>query len=192
MRIFLSALTLSAALCFSSWLHACNDPQITGILTPAQSIQTTLDKISAFHHRADAHEPAALHSFVADELMSCFAFEAMAQWIIGPYARHMSAADEAGFVLQLKQSFFGSLTKLLENFNPDNNPVHINKTRFTRTNLATVGVQIYRGQLRPVNLSFRLRLENNSWKVVDIRASGTSLVLYYRTRFITQLRAFRH
>lgn len=191
MKMFFSLFASIYLLACSQAVNAVHGPHPAERQDPEQSLQSILDKISAFHNSGDDKNAQALLNFIEHDIMPGFAFAAMARSIAGPYARFMTAHDHADFVTQIKTSLRNILTEHLGSFDPEDSSVDIEKTRFTRTNEASVAVRVSFQQRRAVTLSFRMQLVNHQWKVVDIRSNGTSLVLYYRARFIDQLREYR-
>ena len=178
-------------LALSQATYASHLPHHAEIQDPGESLQATLDKISAFHSSGKLKDSLALENFIEHDLLPDFAFENMAESIAGPYTRFMTASNTADLVTQIKTSLRNILFAHLGSFNPDTSSVQIQKTRFTHAHQATVAVRISFQQRRPVILSFRMQQVDRQWKVADIRSNGTSLVLYYRARFIDQLRMYR-
>jgi len=55
---------------------------------------------------------------------------------------------------------------------------------------AVVRVKVVKAQQRPARLEFGMRRNDDKWKIVDVKANGTSAVLYYRRHFIAELREY--
>lgn len=194
MKKYLYQFTAIMLLFVSQLAYAYNPyygSQRASIPDPAQSIHDALDKINTFSKSTKTANPVLLRSFIENEIIPHFAFDDMAEWITGPYARYMSTEDKVGFEGQLKDAFLSSLAKHLGSFDPDNNQVQIESGRSTGRNEAIVPVQIYRNNAYPARLEFRMRYNGEMWQIIDIKANGTSAVLYYRKYFMNQLREFR-
>ncbi len=159
---------------------------------PVTSLQITFDKIRHFQNSELAHNLAAQQVFITTELMSQFTFDTMLRWIAGPFARYMTAAEKAGMIRQLSADINTTLTRHFLHFNLNHSRIRIHKPRYTGPVKATVVVQVYSDQKHTLNLSFHLQLTDQHWKIVDIGSFGTSLTMFYRARYIDQLRSFRH
>jgi phospholipid transport system substrate-binding protein len=64
------------------------------------------------------------------------------------------------------------------------------KTRYRGRDESFVGTNIYRPDTLPVRLDFRMRRDGDDWKIIDVKANGSSAVLYYRRHFMAELREF--
>jgi ABC-type transporter MlaC component len=157
---------------------------------PAQSIHEALDKLNTFSQSTNSANPVLLRSFIENEIIPHFAFNEMAQWITGPYARFMSQADRNSFASQLKDAFLGSLAKHIGSFDPNANQVQILGARSSGGNEAIVPIQVYRKDSYPARLDFRMRHDGFMWRIIDVKANGTSAVLHYRKHFLEQLRQY--
>jgi len=186
------AIALLLLLCLNQAVYARHVQPPAEHGDPAQSLQTTLDSILAFNSEHRDEDIQAVQHFVEHEIMPHFAFQTMAHWIAGPFARDMTLRNESDFVCQLKTDFSAMLVQHLGSIDPASTRIEINRTRFTRSDEAIVAVQASLHQRRQLSLSFRMQWLDNQWRVVDIRTNGTSLVLYYRARYIDQLRAYHH
>jgi phospholipid transport system substrate-binding protein len=196
-KIFLPIITL--LLLTTSFSHAYNgqypnnqypqQQQSQG--DPVTYIQNALEKLEEFSANANTASPIMLRDFIENEIIPHFSFTEMSRWITGPYAQRMSNEEKADFQQRLKEAFLKSLSKHLGSFDSIKNRVRFYPTRHRGYNEATVSVQVHRGNGYPVKLDFRMRLMGQDWKVVDIRANGTSAVLYYRQLFIADLRQYR-
>ena len=162
----------------------------TTIQDPAQSIHDALGKINTFSKSTKTTNPVLLRSFIENEIIPHFSFDDMAQWIAGPFSRQMSRQEKLDFEQQLKEAFLGSLARHLGSFDPDSNQVQILGARSSGRNEAIVPVQVYRNKEIPARLEFRMRHDGSKWKIIDVKANGTSAVLYYRKHFTSQLRGY--
>ncbi len=185
MKTCISALTIALLLIFARNVFA-------GAENPADSLRATLDRISAFHKTESRHNPSALRHFIEQDIMPHFSFQQMTHWVAGPYARYMTADDRRAFTAQLRSDFLNMLSKHLGSFDPDSHLIQIDKTRYTQPDQATVAVHVSFRQQQPITLSFRMQQIRHLWKIVDIQSNGISLIMFYRTRYISQLRGYQH
>lgn len=158
---------------------------------PAYAIMEAVSKIKNFSGNSSNVPPAVLRSFLEKEIIPLFDFNAMARWITGRYARYMTTADKMEFDANLKETFLSSLDKHLGSFDSDNTKIRYYPARYRRNGEATVSVQVVRLGQFPARLDFRMKKNGYQWKIIDVKANGTSAVLYYRNHFMSQLRQYR-
>lgn len=160
---------------------------------PVVTIQNALDKLKTFSANSQNINPILLRSFIENEIIPHFAFDQMTRWIAGPYARQMSPSALSELEQRVKQTFLASMAKHLGSYDAESTRVSFRQPQYRGPGEATVTALIYRQHGgRPDRLEFRMRAHNNSWKIIDVKANGTSAVLYYRKHFMEQLRPYRY
>lgn len=157
---------------------------------PVKTIQTALDKLKTFSANSDNINPLLLRSFIENEIIPHFAFDQMTRWIAGPHARRMHPSDLAELEERVKQTFLASMARHLGSFDADSTRVKFRPAQYRGPNEASVTAMVYRPDAPPAQLEFRMRAHANSWKIIDVKANGTSAVLYYRKHFMQQLRQY--
>jgi phospholipid transport system substrate-binding protein len=158
---------------------------------PADTIKEAIEELKIFTAEQDNVHPAQLREFLEVKIFPRFDFDAMSRWITGPYARRMTPEDKIEFQNALKETFLSSLVKHLGGFDPGNTTLRFHRTYYRGNDEAVVKVNVYRNNQRPDHLDFGMRLnDDGEWQVVDVRANGTSAVVYYRTHFINKLREY--
>jgi phospholipid transport system substrate-binding protein len=183
-------ITFVATLFVPSWSFAYNSQALTA-KDPAYVIQTTLGKITSFSSKSDKANPLKLRGFIENEIIPHFDFNNMSHWITGRYASNMTDKDKTDFQRNLRETFLSSLAKHLGSFDAHNTRIRLNPARYRGPAEAFVSTRIYRPDTSPVRLDFRMRRDANNWKIIDIKANGSSAVLYYRRHFISQLRQYQ-
>jgi len=183
-------LTFPSLLLVSSQSFASTSPPITPT-DPAYVIHTALDKITTFSSNSDKVNAARLRGFIENEIIPHFDFDNMSHWITGRYASNMSDKDKSDFQLNLRETFLSSLSKHLGSFDAKNTRVKFYPARYRGPAESFVSARIFRPDVPPVRLDFRMRLSGDSWKIIDVKANGSSAVLYYRRHFISQLRQYQ-
>ena len=158
---------------------------------PGYVIKTTLDKFVTFSTASDKVNPERLRGFIENEIIPHFDFDNMSHWITGRHARYMSDADKADFQRNLRETFLSSLARHLGSFDAENTRVKFFPARYRGSSEAFVNTDVYRPEVTPVELDFRMKLEGKDWKIIDIKANGSSAVLFYRNHFISDLRKFQ-
>ena len=179
---------------FSSWSSAYTAATNTppgASPDPADIIRTALTKITTFSSNSDKINPIKLRGFIENEIIPHFDFNNMSHWITGRYASNMSEDDKADFQRNLRETFLSSLSKHLGSFDAKNTRVRFYPARYRGRGEAFVSTSIYRPDTLPVRLDFRMKKNGNDWKIIDVKANGSSAVLYYRRHFISQLRQYQ-
>ena len=103
----------------------------------------------------------------------------------------MSDNDKADFQRNLRETFLSSLSKHLGSFDAKNTRVKFFPARYRGPEESFVSTSIYRPDAPSVRLDFRMRRDADNWKIIDVKANGSSAVLYYRRHFISQLRQYQ-
>ncbi|MCG6936621.1 MAG: ABC transporter substrate-binding protein [Gammaproteobacteria bacterium] len=191
-QIRIQALTfvalVSMLLALPSFAYTSSEPTAED---PGYVIKTTLDKITTFSSNSDKVDPARLRGFIENQIIPHFDFDNMSHWITGRYARYMSDKDKTDFQRNLRETFLSSLAKHLGSFDAKNTHVRFFPARYRGEDEAFVNTDVYRPDALTVQLDFRMRREGNDWKIIDIKANGSSAVLYYRDHFMSQLRQYQ-
>ncbi|HHJ34642.1 MAG TPA: ABC transporter substrate-binding protein [Gammaproteobacteria bacterium] len=195
-RHTLRLLTLISLLSISSWSIASgpsadtSKPAVTPA-DPAYIIRTALSKITSFSSHSDKVNPLKLRGFIEKQIIPHFDFDNMSHWITGRYARNMSESDKSDFQRNLRETFLSSLSKHLGSFDAENTRVQFHPARYRGPGEAFVSTSVYRPDTLPVRLDFRMRKVGNDWKIIDVKANGSSAVIYYRRHFLSQLRQYQ-
>lgn len=158
---------------------------------PALAIHTALEKIITFSSNSDKVNPIQLRGFIENEIIPHFDFNNMSHWITGRYADNMTDKDKADFQRNLRETFLSSLAKHLGSFDAKNTRVRFQPARYRGQDEAFVNTTVFRPDTPPVHLDFRMKHEGNDWKIIDVKANGSSAVLYYRKHFMAELRTFQ-
>ena len=158
---------------------------------PTYVIKTTLEKITAFSSSSNNVNPLKLRDFIENQIIPHFDFDNMSHWITGRYARNMSESDKSDFQRNLRETFLTSLSKHLGSFDAKNTRVRFYPARYRGPAEAFASATVYRPDSMPVRLDFRMRREGNDWKIIDVKANGSSAIIYYRRHFIAQLRQYQ-
>ena len=183
-------LTFFSLLFLSSTASAYVPPKVK-TNDPAYIIHTTLGKIIAFSSNSDKVNPVQLRGFIENQIIPHFDFDNMAHWITGRYASNMSEQDKTDFQRSLRETFLSSLAKHLGSFDAENTRVRFFPARYRGPAEAFVSTSIYRPDTATVRLDFRMKRDGNDWKIIDVKANGSSAVLYYRRHFMSQLRQYQ-
>lgn len=158
---------------------------------PAYVIHTALAKITTFSSNSDKVNATNLRGFIENEIIPHFDFNNMSHWITGRYSRDMTEQDKSDFQRSLRETFLSSLAKHLGSFDAKNTRIRFFPARYRGAAEAFVSTTIHRPDTPSVRLDFRMKQNSNDWKIIDVKANGSSAVLYYRRHFISQLRSYQ-
>ena len=159
--------------------------------SPTHVIKTTLGKVTAFSSNSNKVNPVKLRDFIENKIIPHFDFDNMSHWITGRYANNMSEKDKTDFQRSLRETFLSSLAKHLGSFDAQNTRFRFYPARYRGPGEAFVSASVYRPNMPNVRLDFRMRKNDNDWKIIDVKANGSSAVIYYRRHFISQLRNYK-
>ena len=177
-----------------STAHAFNGyytPPAQPVEDPITTIQSTLDKLQKFSANKNNSNLVLLRGFIDNEIIPHFAFDQMTYWIAGPFARHMQPAHFKELEARVKKTFLNSLDQHLSAYNASTTRVNIQRAQYRGRNEAIVSTLLLGSKQRPDRLDFRMRMDGNKWKIIDITANGMSAALYYRKHFMSTLRQYR-
>jgi phospholipid transport system substrate-binding protein len=189
-KIQILFVALFSLLCLSQNSLA-NTQAVSDPADPAYIIHTALAKIITFSSSSDKVSPMQLRGFIENEIIPHFDFNNMSHWITGRYANDMSAQDKEDFQRKLRETFLTSLAKHLGSFDSKNTRIRFSRARYRGPNEAFVSTTVYRTDTPSVRLDFRMKREDKDWKIIDVKANGSSAVLYYRRHFMSELREFQ-
>jgi len=175
----------------TSQRYAGEDSRYAQIPDPVTELRQAVADLEKFIKGKDAAHPGLLRTFLENKIFPHFDFDAMSEWITGPYARYMSTEDKIKFQAKLQETFLTALVKHMGGFDPENTSLRYDRTRFRgRGDEAVVRIMVLHKDQRPTRLEFGMQYNDGKWRIVDVKANGTSAVLYYRRHFIAELRGY--
>jgi phospholipid transport system substrate-binding protein len=190
-KLLLPLVTLFFVLCMNtSYAYTDYSQRYADRSDPAVELQRTVAELEKFNQSADAAHPGMLKAFLEKKVFPHFDFDSMSRWITGPYARYMSPEDKKEFQAALRETFLSALVRHLGGFDSGSTELRFHRTQYRANNEAIVRVSVYRQQKRPARLEFGMENTAGKWRIVDVKANGTSAVLYYRQHFIAKLRSY--
>jgi phospholipid transport system substrate-binding protein len=171
--------------------YPSSSSRYSDIPDPVTELRQAVTDLEKFIKGKDAAHPGMLRAYLEKKIFPHFDFDAMSEWITGPYARYMSTEDKIKFQTKLQETFLTSLVKHMGGFDPANTSLRYEKTRFRgRGDEAVVRIRVIRDDQPPARLEFGMKRNDGKWQIVDVKANGTSAVLYYRRHFIAELRGY--
>ncbi|MCG6886165.1 MAG: ABC transporter substrate-binding protein [Proteobacteria bacterium] len=150
--------------------------------TPPDAIlRAGVTKLTNFIKSGRAQNQEQALAFMATEIEPYFDFGYMTRWAAGPAWRNMSPQQRAGMEEQLKSSFMNTLAQKLVTYTDQ--PIRYFTPRGQDSNDVRVNAWIMQPNGIPTRLEFRFYQGRNGWKIFDVKAEGSSAVVYYRKQF---------
>ena len=97
---------------------------------PAKELRPAVEDLERFIKGKDVAHPGMLRAYLQKEIFPHFDFDAMSEWITGPYARYMSREDKIKFQKKLQETFLTALVKHMGGFDPDDTSLRYDNTVF--------------------------------------------------------------
>ncbi|MCB1856845.1 MAG: ABC transporter substrate-binding protein [Gammaproteobacteria bacterium] len=153
---------------------------------PAAILNEGLKKLQAFARQDERPSREAIALFLDQEVAPYFDFAYMAKWAGGRAWRHLGPERQAELEQTIKIDFLSTLAQRLAGY--DGQQVRIIRTRRGSGNEVSVMVGILNPGSYPAQLEFRFYRSSRGWKVFDVSANGSSVVMHYRSEFNRMMR----
>ncbi len=189
-KIIIPITTLFLVLYMSASMAYAYPPRYADRVDPARQIQEAVNELEKFNQGKDKVHPAMLKSFLENKIFPHFDFNSMSRWITGPYARQMTTENKKEFQSALRETFLSALVKHMGGYDPGTTTLRYLRTHYPHRDEAIVTVRVFRKNMPPATLKFDMHSTDGGWRIVDVKANGTSAVLYYRQHFIAKLRGY--
>jgi phospholipid transport system substrate-binding protein len=130
--------------------------------------------------------PEKLYQLIRSDILPHIDFHSMSQSVLGKHWKSASATQRKAFIDAFSQLLIRTYGTALLNYSGQaidykpEQPSKDGKYAVVRTRVPNSGGS-------PVAIDYRLRSQGASWKVVDIKVGGVSLVSNYRTSFSAQV-----
>jgi phospholipid transport system substrate-binding protein len=148
---------------------------------PGAIVRAGVGKLTNFIKSGRAQNREQALAFMATEIEPYFDFGYMTRWAAGPAWRNMSPQQRAGMEDQLKESFMNTLAQKLVTYTDQ--PIRYFTPRSQNSNDVRVSAWIMQPNGIPTRLEFRFYQHKDGWKIFDVKAEGSSAVVYYRKQF---------
>jgi len=178
------ALILFTAVCATA--NAGPAGTVVPAVTPSILLKQGIDKLTGFVRSGKVANQAQARRFLKTEIAPYFDFAYMTRWSAGPAWRRMGSAQRARMQEQLTESFLTTLAQRLSSYT--NQPIRYFTPRGQGRNDVRVRVWIMQPNGCPTRLEFRFYRGKGGWKIFDVKAGGSSAVVYYRKQFRNSLR----
>jgi len=158
--------------------------------TPPALLKEGIGKLTTFIKSGKAASREQAMDYLKHEISPYFDFTYMTRWAAGPAWRRMDPGQRARMQAQLTQSFLITLAQKLTSYS--NQPIRYFTPRGRSGEEVTVSAWIMQPSGYPTKLDFRFYPGKSGWKIFDVKANGTSAVVYYRKQFRDNLRYNRY
>ena len=149
--------------------------------TPAAILKEGITKLTTFIQSGKAKNPAQAKNYLEQEIAPYFDFSYMTRWAAGPAWSRMDSRQRTTMQAQLTRAFLTTLAQKLASYT--NQPIRYFTPRGRSGDEVTVSAWIMQPSGIPTKLDFRFYQSDSGWKIFDVKAAGTSAVVYYRRQF---------
>ncbi len=150
-------------------------------VSPATIVRAGVTKLTAFIKSGRAQDRDQALAFMKTEIEPYFDFSYMSRWAAGSAWKRMSPQQRATMQEQLKNSFMNTLAQKLVTYTDQ--PIRYFTPRGQGSNDVRVSAWIMQPNGIPTRLEFRFYRTGDQWKIFDVKAEGSSAVVYYRKQF---------
>lgn len=159
------------------------------VQSPQELIQDTANQMVAKLKQEKSTlkaQPDRVYELVNSIVVPHFDFELMAKRVLGKHWRDATPQQRQQFV----EAFRGVLVRTYANRLTEYTDYQINYIPAPpepEPDRALVRSEVALPGQMPVQIDYRLRMQNNEWKVYDVTIEGVSLVTNYRSSFNTEI-----
>jgi phospholipid transport system substrate-binding protein len=161
--------------------HLLSDVYAASLQFPQQTIATVSETIQKkLQDKSFTQDFARVAQFVNSVIEPHTDFDRIAQLVLGKHWKTASATDRERFKHEFQTLIVRAYSRAFVEYNDwkiDYLPLDI--TNETRT--VVVKTRVLQPRLEPVEVDYRMILNNGEWKVYDILIGGVSLVTTYRS-----------
>lgn len=150
-------------------------------------ISHVLEKLTSARQLLDT-DPSKIYDLINDVIVPHFDFYSMSKWVLGK--EHWHAASEVQqqqFVHEFEILLVSTYAKVLDQYS-NGSIEYLPTDNVTKPNLAVVKTKVTRSGLEDIDVTYRLLLKDEQWKVIDMVVDGISLVKSYRGSFLPKIK----
>ena len=178
-------LSLSLFLC--AWVGLATAPATASAVPtpPDQLVKDTTNKVVkelADHRDELKNDSQKLYQMVNQVVLPHFDFERMSRYVLGRYWRQANPEQQKKFVEQFKTLLVRTYATALFQYTGQKityKPFHHDEA----SKRAVVQTEVERSDGPPIPIDYSLSLDNDEWKVYDIKIDNLSLVTNYRSQY---------
>jgi len=179
------ALLISQSLLFSQSLKAYENVQANPLLI-IESVTTTMTDKLTIHKKDIVEDPSIVMNIVEELLIPHFATNTISRKVLGRHSRKVTDQQKEQFaeafrfyMVRLYSKVFASYTNQTFKYFPA--PDFVGKKKvYVKTQLIQAGA-------KPVNIDYKMQRSGDSWKIIDLKIEGISMVISNSTQFGNQI-----
>jgi phospholipid transport system substrate-binding protein len=158
--------------------HAADDPAITA--EPRKLISETAQQIVAVLANKEQSSESRI-SQIEEIAYEVFDFTTMSKLVLARNWRKMDKQQRGEFVREFKRHLSRTYGTRLDRYEQEE--VLVYAAQVEVRNDVSIKTKIVGGQFDDAEVSYRLRLRKERWRIIDVVIEGVSLVSNYRSQF---------
>lgn len=156
------------------------DPAAAGSSAPRIVIQETVDAVITVLNDG-ALDSAQRRKRIEEIALERFDFDTMSRLVLGRNWKSLTAPQQEEFQREFRTLLSESYGRRIDRYQQEK--VAIVSERSEERGDVTVQTKIVGGQVNDIQVDYRLRQKDDSWRVIDVVVEGASLVSNYRSQF---------
>ncbi|HMQ11952.1 MAG TPA: ABC transporter substrate-binding protein [Candidatus Competibacter phosphatis] len=132
--------------------------------------------------------PGQIYGLVDQIVLPNFDFELMSRWVLGRAWQQASPDQRRRFTEEFRTLLVRTYAKALLEYSGEDIRLLPQPTVGDGSEV-TVKTEVRLKAGRPIQINYSMHLNNDGWKVYDVKVDGVSLVTNYRSTFASQIRA---
>jgi len=133
-------------------------------------------------------DPGQIYGLVDQIVLPNFDFELMSRWVLGRAWQQASPDQRRRFTEEFRTLLVRTYAKALLEYSGEDIRLLPQPTVGDGSEV-TVKTEVLLKAGRPIQINYSMHLNNDGWKVYDVKVDGVSLVTNYRSTFASQIRA---
>lgn len=133
-------------------------------------------------------DPGQIYGLVDQIVLPNFDFELMSRWVLGRAWQQANPDQRRRFTEEFRTLLVRTYAKALLEYSDEDLQLLPQPTVGDGSEV-TVKTEVRLKAGRPIQINYSMHLNNDGWKVYDVKVDGVSLVTNYRSTFASQIRA---
>ncbi len=133
-------------------------------------------------------DPGQIYGLVDQIVLPNFDFELMSRWVLGRAWQQASPDQRRRFTEEFRTLLVRTYAKALLEYSDEDLQL-LPQPAVGDGSEVTVKTEVRLKAGRPIQINYSMHLNNDGWKVYDVKVDGVSLVTNYRSTFANQIRA---
>ena len=133
-------------------------------------------------------DPGQIYGLVDQIVLPNFDFALMSRWVLGRAWQQATPDQRRRFTEEFRTLLVRTYAKALLEYSGEDIRLLPQPTVGDGSEV-TVKTEVRLKAGRPIQINYSMHLNNDGWKVYDVKVDGVSLVTNYRSTFASQIRA---